>query len=103
MRRPLVLSLLVAGLALSVESDAVADPPADLFQLAAGYAAKEACSCAFVEGRPDAFCTTYAVTPTGVGVTVAFDHSAGTVTTTFATASRVAQYTSGTGCVLQGL
>jgi hypothetical protein len=83
-------------------SDPLAGSPAGTLQLAAGYAAKEVCSCVFVEGQTDAICTPYGVTPTGVNPKVAIDHTGNTVTTTLLGTSRVAQFTSGQGCVLQG-
>jgi hypothetical protein len=102
MRRALLVGLLVVP-SLFVGPDASADPPANTAQLAMGYAAKEACSCALLEGRSDSFCTTYGVQPTGLSVTLAIDHTANTVTASLLGASRVATYTAGTGCVLAGL
>ncbi len=105
MRRSLALSLL-ASTALFVSSDASAAPPAPPateFQLLTGYGAKEACSCVFVEGQTDAYCTNYAVLPTGYSdLKIVIDHTANTVTATFVGNSRTAAFTSGQGCVLAG-
>ncbi len=79
------------------------DPIANEVQLAAGYAAKEACSCVFVEGQSDDACTQYGVGPTGSSVTLTIDHTASTVTAKFAASTRVATFTAGQGCVLGGL
>ena len=101
--RPWMAFSLLAATSLLVSSDASADPPANELQLAAGYAAKETCSCAFVEGQTDAYCTNYGTLPTGVSVTVAIDHTASTATATYLGTSRTATFTSGQGCVLAGL
>jgi hypothetical protein len=97
---------LVAMTPLLVSSDASAgppDPPANLYQLAAGYTAKETCSCSFVEGQTDAYCTNYGVSPTGENIKVTIDHTASTVTATFLGTTRTATFTAGQGCVLAGL
>jgi hypothetical protein len=92
------------ALTLLVPCDVLADPPANELQLLVGYVAKETCSCVFVEGQTDAYCTNYGTLPTGQSsVTVAIDHTANTVTAGFAGTSRVASFTSGRGCVLAGL
>jgi hypothetical protein len=93
----------VVAFALLTPGDAVAaGQPANEFQLGAGYAAKEACSCAFVEGQTDAYCTNYGVSPTGVSVTLTIDRSASTVTAVYATATRTASFAAGAGCTLAG-
>jgi hypothetical protein len=102
MRRWMAFALFVAT-PLLVSGDAAADPPANELQLAAGYAAKETCSCVFVEGQTDAYCTNYGTVPTGVSVTVAIDHAANNVTATYVGTSRTATFTAGQGCVLAGL
>jgi len=102
MRWWLAIPCLVAG-AVLLETDAAADGPTGILQLGAGYAAKEGCSCAFVEGQTDAICTNYAVAPTTLPVTLQIDHSANTVTATTLGLSRIASFTKGAGCVLQGL
>jgi hypothetical protein len=89
--------------AFLASGEASAGPPADEFQLAAGYAAKEACSCVFIAGQTDAYCTNYGVSPSGLAVKLAIDHTANTVTATFSSTVRVATFTSGKGCVLAGL
>jgi hypothetical protein len=98
----MVRSLAFASIvALIAPSDApVPGPVANEFQLAAGYAAKEACSCAFVEGQTDAYCTNYGVQPTGVEVTLTIDHTATSVTAKFQTATRTATFVAGAGCTL---
>jgi CubicO group peptidase (beta-lactamase class C family) len=83
--------------------DAGPGQAADEFQLATGYAAKESCSCVFVEGQSDASCTAYGVGPTGVAVTLVIDHGASSVTATYKTATRVAMFATGAGCTLGGL
>jgi hypothetical protein len=91
----------VVAVALLMPSDAAAaGPVANEFQLAAGYAAKEACSCAFVEGQTDAYCTNYGISPTGVEATLTIDHTAATVTAKFQTATRTATFVAGAGCTL---
>jgi hypothetical protein len=102
MSRSIALAVL-ASAALFVASDASAGPPADEFQLVTGFAAKETCSCVFVEQQSDAYCTNYGTAPTGVSVTVAIDHTGSKVTATFSTSQRVATFTAGKGCVLAGL
>jgi hypothetical protein len=82
-------------------SDAAAGPSANVFQIAAGYAAKEICSCVFVETQTDAICKPYGTTPTGENPQVAIDHTANTVTTMFLGSTRTAAFTAGQGCVLQ--
>ena len=95
-----ILACLVA-LACFVVSDAAAGPAANVFQIAAGYAAKEICSCVFVETQTDAICTPYGTAPTGVNPQVTIDHTANTVTTTLLGSTRTASFTAGQGCVLQ--
>lgn len=102
MRRSIALALFAAA-AIFASGEASAGSVANEFQLATGYAAKEACSCAFVAQQSDAYCTNYGVSPTGIAVKLAIDHTANTVTATFSTSTRVATFTSGKGCVLAGL
>ena len=106
MRRTFGLATL-GSVILLLASGALAAPPdhpANEFQLLTGYVAKEGCSCVFVEGQTDAYCTNYAIAPTGYNnITVAIDHTANTVTATFSGSTRTATFTAGKGCVLAGL
>jgi hypothetical protein len=100
--RSLAFASVIAFALLAPGDAAAAGPSANEFQLAAGYAAKEACSCAFVEGQTDAYCTSYGISPTGVSVTLTIDHSASSVTATYATSTRTASFVAGAGCTLAG-
>jgi hypothetical protein len=102
MRRTIALAAFALA-AFFASGVASAGSVANEFQLATGYAAKEACSCVFVAQQSDAYCTNYGVSPTGVAVTLVIDHTASTVTASFSSTSRVATFTSGKGCVLAGL
>ena len=102
MRRSMALVVLASATVL-LAGEASAGTPANELQLAAGYAAKETCSCVFVEGQSDAYCTNYGSLPTGVQLKITIDHTANTVTGQYLTATRVATFTSGHGCVLAGL
>jgi hypothetical protein len=75
--------------------------PANSFQLLTGFSAKETCSCAFVVEQADDYCTTFGQQP-GYNVTIAIDHTAKTVTSTFALAKRTARFADGVGCTLDG-
>jgi hypothetical protein len=72
---------------------------ADVFQLLLGFSAKESCSCAFVDGQTDAYCQAFGQQP-GYAVTVVIDHTANTVSSSYAGLTRTAHATTGAGCVL---
>ncbi len=89
-------------MAVLAVSDAIASgQTADELHIAAGYAAKESCSCAFTEGQTDAICIPYGESPTGTGVKVVLDHTAKTATATLLGNTRVASFAAGAGCTLE--
>jgi len=97
---------LVAMTPLLVSSDASAgppDPPANLYQLAAGYTAKETCSCSFDVGQTDTYCTAFGQQP-GYTVTIAINHTTQIVTASILGITRTAHVASPTtGCLLDAL
>ena len=102
--RRYALLLLVLGMLLLPSHRASAGPgmPADLVQLLMGFSAKESCSCAFVVGQTDAYCTAFGQQP-GFVVTLTFDHKAQTVTSDVGVGmTRTAHLTASGGCVLDG-
>jgi hypothetical protein len=96
-----ILVLVSLGLACVGVSGVVAAQNASSLQIAAGYAAKETCSCVFVEGLADAACSTYGTAPTGVNPKMTIDHTGNTVTANLLGTTRTAAFTAGQGCVLQ--
>ncbi len=100
-QRWFLLGLAAAFAVLAVSDATASGQTADELHIAAGYAAKESCSCAFTEGQTDAICVAYGASPTGTGVKVTIDHTANTVTATLLGISRVASFTAGAGCTLE--
>lgn len=96
------LLVLVAFGAFSGARDARADGPATVFQLLTGYAAKEGCSCVFVVGQTDSYCTAFAQAA-GLTTTVTIDHTAQTLSASAAGTTRTARVVKGGGCQLDGL
>src|SRR5579863_8434558 len=102
--RRYALFLPVVALLLLPSDRASAGPgmQANLVQLLMGFSAKETCSCAFVVGQTDAYCTAFGQQPPYV-VTLTFDHTAKTVTADVNTGmTRTARLTAGGGCSLDG-
>ena len=105
-RRAIVLAVALIGApALLLSSDSVrADRTANLFELAAGFSAKEACSCAFVVEQTDEYCQAFGqIAGTSLAVDVAVDRGAQTVTSTISGISRTARFAAGAGCSLDPL
>jgi hypothetical protein len=105
-RRALVLTVALLGApALLLSSDSVrADREANLFEVATGFSAKEACSCAFVAGQTDDYCKAFGqVAGTSLAVDVVVDRGAQTVTSTISGVSRTARAAAGAGCTLDPL
>jgi len=105
-RRSLVLVVALLGApALLLSSDSVrADRTANLFELATGFSAKEACSCAFVAGQTDEYCQVFGQIPGGaVTLDIVIDRDAQTVTSTIGGLSRTARAAASAGCTLDPL
>jgi hypothetical protein len=105
-RRALVLVVALLGApALLLSSDSVrADRQANLFEVATGFSAKEACSCAFVVGQTDEFCQAFGqIAGLSLSVDIAVDRGAQTLTATISGINRTARYTEGAGCTLDPL
>ncbi|HEY2512690.1 MAG TPA: hypothetical protein VGI39_17605 [Polyangiaceae bacterium] len=85
-----------------LSTDALAGSTANELQLLTGYAAQEACSCAFVVGQTDAYCQAYGQQP-GFITKIAIDHAAMTVTATYAPYTRTSTFAAGKGCTLAPL
>jgi hypothetical protein len=66
----------------------------------AGLAAKQTCSCVFVDGRDQAACLRD-LPPATDGVQVAVDREAGSVRARSLLADRIARHRDGSGCALQ--
>jgi hypothetical protein len=92
------LVLLVAILALLFEGDD-ARAGSSVFQLLAGFSAKESCSCAFVVAQTDAYCQAFGQ-QSGYTVSVAIDRGAKVVTSSVAGSTRTARFADGAGCTL---
>ena len=108
MRRALVAlsllaSLTVARQAARADSDGGPVPgPVSEFAVLLGFAAKESCSCVFVDGQTDAYCNAFGQDPPYM-VTLSFNHQTQVVTSTYLGASRTAHATAGAGCTLDPL
>jgi hypothetical protein len=105
-RRVLVLMVALLGApALLLSSDSArADRDANIIELATGFSAKEACSCAFVVGQTDELCQAFGqVAGLSLPIEVAVDRGAKTVTATVGDTSRTARAAEGAGCTLDGL
>jgi hypothetical protein len=105
-RRALVLvAALLGAPALLLSSDSVrADRTANLFELATGFSAKEACSCAFVVEQTDELCREFGqIVGIALAVDIAIDRSAKTVTSSVGEIGRTARFAAGAGCVLDPL
>jgi hypothetical protein len=76
---------------------------ADVTVVLNGYGAKETCSCAFVVEQTDDYCKVFGQGSTAFQVTLAIDHGAKKVTSTFAAVTRTAHFTDGQGCTLDAL
>lgn len=92
----------IALAALLLSTEALAGSTANELQLLTGYAAQEACSCAFVVGQTDAYCQAYGQQP-GFITKIAIDHTAMTVTATYSPYSRTSSFQAGKGCTLAPL
>ena len=76
--------------------------PVTAFEILTGFSSKEACSCAFVAGQTDAYCTEFGKIG-GYNVKDAIDRSKKVVTSSFAGTSRSARVVEGGGCTLDPL
>ena len=72
---------------------------ADIPNLLTGFSAKETCSCAFVVGQTDTYCTAFGQ-QAGFKVDITIDHTAQKVTATYVTTTRTATAKAGQGCTL---
>jgi hypothetical protein len=104
MRRPLLLLPLVLAIPFVMLGDgrARASGPVTAVDLLLGFSAKETCSCAFVDGQTDKYCTAFGQQE-GYVVDIAIDHTGMVVTSTLAGISRTSHATTGQGCVLDAL
>jgi hypothetical protein len=113
MRRAVLLSaLLVFSAAIVPSADASPDAgapvdggvpaPANVFYLLMGFSAQETCSCVFVDGQTDDYCSAYGQEQ-GYSTTVTIDHTAKTASAAFGAASRTARATDTGGCTLDPL
>lgn len=75
---------------------------ANQFQVLTAFSAKEACSCAFLVGQTDDYCTAFGQIGE-FAVDVSVDRSAKTVKSTFAGTARTARFTEGAGCLTDPL
>ena len=100
--KKLAFALLTSvGALLAFASDGRARPP-DQFEILTGFSSKESCSCAFIVEQSDAYCEEFGKLD-GYPVQVVIDRNAKTVTSTFASVSRVARFTEEKGCVTDAL
>ena len=81
-----------------IASHEAAATPAGVFELLTGFAAKETCSCAFVVGQSDTYCTAFGMQP-AFSVAITIDHTAKTVSATALGTTRTA-HLGANGCVL---
>jgi hypothetical protein len=111
MRRAFVLFALLGLSAVVVPADAASDggapeggvpPPVTVFDLLTGFSAQEACSCAFVDGQTDDYCSAYGQ-DSGFSTTVTLDHTAKTASASFSGLSRTSRATDSGGCTLDPL
>ena len=104
-RALVLLAALAAAPALLLSSDSVrADRTANVFEIATGFSARQACTCAFVIEQTDEYCQAFGQVPgEALPVDVAIDHDAKTVTSTLSGVSRTARAATGVGCTLDPL
>jgi hypothetical protein len=88
--------LFVASLFVTAHQSSAA--PATIFQLAAGFAAKESCSCAFVVGQTDKYCIAFGQ-QAPLTIDISIDHTAKMTTATAGADVRTAHY-GANGCTL---
>lgn len=75
---------------------------ASQLEIMTGFAAKEACSCAFVVEQTDEYCKAFGQSgPAPVVITI--DHKSQVVTSSFAGTTRSASFTEGAGCLMAPL
>jgi hypothetical protein len=76
--------------------------PVGAADLLTGFGSKEGCSCVFVDGQTDAYCTQFAQAP-GYMSQVTIDHAGMSVSAMFFGVTRTAHFTAGAGCKLDPL
>ena len=99
MRRLVVILALLAP--LLIPSHQLGAAPVDAIGLLTGFATKEACSCVFVVGQTDDYCTAFGQQG-GYMVPITIDHTAKTVSASFVTTMRIAR-AGANGCTLDPL
>lgn len=93
-----------ADAAADAGSDAAGGVPGAVgaADLLTGFGSKEGCSCVFVDGQTDAYCTQFAQAA-GYMSQITIDHAAKSVSAMFFGVTRTAHFTDGAGCELDGL
>ena len=82
-------------------SDAATVPgEATDFQVLTGFSSKESCSCVFVDGLTDDYCTTFGQFQGFPNIALAFDHTGNVASATFLGVTRTAHFVAGEGCKL---
>ena len=92
---------MIVGLAVGAPDRARA-ADATIFDILAGFSAKETCSCVFVTGQTDDYCGAFGQLQ-GYTVATTIDHTAKTTTAKFQSVTRTAHYDDGAGCTLDAL
>ena len=101
-KRALSLLVLACVIVATGAPDRARADDASAFDVLTGFSAKEGCSCAFVAGQTDDYCTQFAQVQ-GYTVSVSFDRANDVASATFATVTRTAHYVDGVGCTLDAL
>ncbi len=76
--------------------------PVGAADLLTGFGSKEGCSCVFVDGQTDDYCTQFAQAP-GYMSQITIDHAGKSVSAMFFGVTRTAHFTDGAGCRLDPL